>query len=151
MMSPALDYLQSSLLLCPLPSLAKFFPRVSNGFFSRYLLTMNHHLAICSRHGLAVGAKTIAIPYLFMALTAPLSYPISRLLDLILGEEIGCVYNREQLMEYIRITREYNRLEDNEVGIISGALALKSKVAGDILTPIEEVFSLPVETKLNYR
>ena len=85
-----------------------------------------------------------------MALTAPLSYPISILLDRILGEEIGCVYNREQLMEYIRITREYNRLEDNEVGIISGALALKSKAAGDILTPIEDVFSLPIETKLNY-
>lgn len=41
--------------------------------------------ALCSRHGLAVGAKTIYITYLFMGLTFPLSFPISLLLDKILG------------------------------------------------------------------
>lgn len=106
--------------------------------------------AICSRHGLAVGAKTIIVTYIFMAVTSPLAYPISVFLDFVLGEEIGQVYNREQLIEYIRVTRDYNRLEDNEVGIISGALALRSKVAGDVLTPIDQVFMLPLETKLNY-
>ena len=106
--------------------------------------------AICSRHGLAVGAKTIIVTYIFMAVTSPLAYPISVFLDFVLGEEIGQVYNREQLIEYIRVTRDYNRLEDNEVGIISGALALRTKVAGDVLTPLEQVFMLPLDTKLNY-
>lgn len=41
--------------------------------------------ALCSRHGLAVGAKTIYITYLFMGITFPLSFPISLLLDKILG------------------------------------------------------------------
>jgi hypothetical protein len=106
--------------------------------------------AICSRHGLAVGARTIGITYIFMALTAPLAYPISVALDKLLGEEIGVVYNREQLTEYIRITRDHNRLEDNELGIITGALALKSKTAKDVMTPMSSVFMLPLETKLNY-
>lgn len=107
--------------------------------------------AICSRHGLAVGAKTIGITYIFMALTAPLAYPISVALDKLLGEEIGVVYNREQLTEYIRITRDFNRLEDNEFGIITGALALRSKTAKDVMTPLENVFMLPLETKLNFQ
>lgn len=47
--------------------------------------------AICSRHGLAIGANTIYITYLFMILTFPLSYPVSKILDLVLGEEIGQV------------------------------------------------------------
>ena len=106
--------------------------------------------ALCARHGLAVGARTIAITYIFMALTCPLSFPIAFILDCCLGEEIGNVYNREQLVEYIRVTREHNRLEDNEVGIISGALALRTKVAGDVMTPLEQVYMLPIETKLDY-
>ena len=38
-----------------------------------------------------------------MLLTFPLSYPISLILDLILGEEIGAYYNRERLKELIKV------------------------------------------------
>ena len=38
-----------------------------------------------------------------MFVTAPLAYPISKLLDKILGAEIGTVYNRERLMELIKV------------------------------------------------
>lgn len=60
--------------------------------------------AICSRHGMAVGANTIWLTKLFMIATFPLSYPISRMLDCFLGAEIGHVYNRERLMELIKVT-----------------------------------------------
>jgi metal transporter CNNM len=90
--------------------------------------------ALCSRHGLAVGAKTIFLTYLFMLLTFPLSYPISKLLDKLLGDEIGNVYDRERLMEYIKVTKTYNKLEEDEVNIISGALCLKTKTAAEVMT-----------------
>ena len=73
--------------------------------------------AACSRHGLAVGAKTIYVTYLFMFLTFPLSLPISWILDRILGEEIGNVYDRERLMEYIRVTSTYNHLQQDEMKV----------------------------------
>ena len=60
--------------------------------------------AICSRHGLAVGAKTILLTKFFMLITAPLSFPISKILDCILGTEIGTVYNKQRLMELIKVT-----------------------------------------------
>lgn len=59
--------------------------------------------AFCSRHGLAVGAKTIVITKLFMGLTSPLSYPISKILDFLLGEEIGNVYTRERIKELVKV------------------------------------------------
>ncbi|XP_044572088.1 unextended protein-like [Drosophila ananassae] len=83
--------------------------------------------AVCSRHGLAIGAKTILITKTVMAITAPLSYPISRILDKLLGEEIGNVYNRERLKELVRVTNDVNDLDKNEVNIISGALELRKK------------------------
>lgn len=61
--------------------------------------------AVCSRHGLAIGAKTIYITKVVMILTFPLSYPISSLLDFILGEEIGAVYTRDRLKELVKVRR----------------------------------------------
>lgn len=60
--------------------------------------------AVCSRHGLAVGAKTVWITKFFMAATFPLSYPISVILNKVLGEELGNVYNRDRLKELIRVS-----------------------------------------------
>ena len=63
--------------------------------------------AICSRHGLAIGAHTVWITKFFMLITFPLSYPISLILNLILGEEIGAYYNRERLKELIKVRMIY--------------------------------------------
>jgi metal transporter CNNM len=61
--------------------------------------------AICSRHGLAVGAKTIYITKAVMAITFPLSYPTSKILDYLLGEEIGNFYNRDRLNELVKVVK----------------------------------------------
>lgn len=106
--------------------------------------------AICSRHGLAIGAKTVWVTKFFMLATFPLSFPISKILDCVLGEEIGNVYDRERLMEFIRVTKDYNKLENEEVNIISGALELKKKTVADVMTQIEDVFMVPYNAILNF-
>jgi len=106
--------------------------------------------ALCSRHGLAVGAKTRFITYTFMVLTFPLSFPISLLLDRVLGEEIGQVYNREKLQELVRVTKDFSALDDDEVAIISGALNLTKKTVLDIMTQIEDVFMLDYDDTLSF-
>lgn len=105
--------------------------------------------AMCARQGLAIGARTIYLTYAFMVLTFPLSYPISRLLDYVLGEEKGNVYDRERLMEFIKITGHHTQLESDEVAIISGALKLKKIKVDQIMTRIEDVFMLPIDCKLD--
>lgn len=105
--------------------------------------------AICARKGLEIGARTIFLTYLFMIVTFPLSYPISRLLDWVLGEENGHVYDRERLMEFIKITGHHTQLESDEVAIISGALKLKKIKVSEIMTRIEDVFMLPLQCQLD--
>ncbi|XP_011882400.1 PREDICTED: metal transporter CNNM4 [Vollenhovia emeryi] len=106
--------------------------------------------AFCSRHGLCVGAKTIYLTKLTMAITFPLSYPISKLLDVLLGEEIGNVYNRERLKELVKVTNEYNDLEKDEVNIIAGALELRKKTVKDVMTRIEDVYMLNYNAILDF-
>lgn len=80
-----------------------------SSFFSLNVCIINLLLlkAICSRHGLAVGARTILITKFVMLLTFPLSYPTSKLLDYLLGEEIGTYYNREVFIVFVFITYIY--------------------------------------------
>ncbi|XP_076461512.1 metal transporter CNNM4-like [Babylonia areolata] len=106
--------------------------------------------AVCSRHGLAVGARTAYITRFFMIVTFPLSFPISLLLDKILGEEIGQVYDKEKLQELIRMTADHKVLQNDEANIIAGALQLASKRVEDVMTKIEDVYMLDVNTVLDF-
>ncbi|XP_043093176.1 metal transporter CNNM4 isoform X2 [Puntigrus tetrazona] len=106
--------------------------------------------ALCSRHGLAVGANTIHLTKFFMLLTLPLSYPISKLLDCVLGQEIGTVYNREKLVEMLKVTAPYNDLVKEEVNMIQGALELRTKTVQDIMTPINDCFMINSDAVLDF-
>ena len=106
--------------------------------------------AICSRYGLQVGAQTIWLTKFFMLLTSPLSFPLSKILDCILGAEIGTVYNRERLIELMKVTEQYNDLAKDEIKIVSGALVLKQKTVRDVMTQLDDCYMLPVDTLLNF-
>ncbi|XP_010982783.3 metal transporter CNNM4 isoform X2 [Camelus dromedarius] len=106
--------------------------------------------ALCSRHGLAVGANTIILTKLFMLLTFPLSFPISKLLDFFLGQEIRTVYNREKLMEMLKVTEPYNDLVKEELNMIQGALELRTKTVEDIMTQLQDCFMIRSDAILDF-
>ncbi|XP_016518185.1 metal transporter CNNM4 isoform X3 [Poecilia formosa] len=106
--------------------------------------------ALCSRHGLAVGANTILLTKFFMLLTFPLSWPISKLLDCVLGQEIGTVYNREKLVEMLKVTEPYNDLVKEELNMIQGALELRTKTVEDIMTPLGNCFMISSDAVLDF-
>ncbi|CAL8248483.1 unnamed protein product [Merluccius merluccius] len=106
--------------------------------------------ALCSRHGLAVGANTILVTKLFMLLTFPLSWPISKLLDCVLGQEIGTVYNREKLVEMLKVTEPYNDLVKEELNMIQGALELRTKTVEDVMTPLGNCFMMQGDAVLDF-
>ncbi|GAA6095416.1 metal transporter CNNM4 isoform X1 [Tachysurus ichikawai] len=106
--------------------------------------------ALCSRHGLAVGANTILLTKFFMLLTFPLSFPVSKLLDCILGQEIGTVYNREKLVEMLRVTEPYNGLVKEELNMIQGALELRTKTVEVVMTPLSDCFMIKSDAVLDF-
>ncbi|XP_067909184.1 metal transporter CNNM1 isoform X2 [Heterodontus francisci] len=106
--------------------------------------------AVCSRHGLALASKTIWVTKFFMVVTFPASYPISKLLDVILRQQISNFYSREKLIEMLRVTDPYNDLVKEELNIIEGALELRKKTVEDVLTPLSDCFMLSSEAILDF-
>ena len=107
--------------------------------------------AICSRHGLVIGAWTIPLTLIFMVLTLPLSLPLSFILNLILGKEVGAVYNRDQLLKLLDVTQEHHDMVEDEVKIITGVLAYKGKVAEKVMTKFEDVYFVSLDSMLDFK
>ena len=48
------------------------------------------------------------------------------------------------------MTTEYNDLEKDEVNIIAGALELRKKTVADVMTKLEDVYMLPIDSILDF-
>ena len=59
--------------------------------------------AACSRHGLYIGANTVWLVKIFIVLLYVVAWPISMLLDRVLGRDIGQVFSADELHKLIRI------------------------------------------------
>ncbi|KAF8570901.1 hypothetical protein P879_03774 [Paragonimus westermani] len=106
--------------------------------------------AVCSRHGLAIGARTLWLTKLFMLITFPVAFPVSFVLDKILGEEMGQVYSREKLGVLIREQNVAGTVATDEMNIITGALALTTKTVADVMTPLSDAFMLSYSDVLDF-
>ncbi|XP_053161525.1 metal transporter CNNM1 isoform X2 [Hemicordylus capensis] len=107
--------------------------------------------SVCSRHGLAIAAHTLFLTRLLMAATFPLCYPLSRLLDWALRQELSTFSTREHLLETLRAADPHHGdLVSEELAMVQGALELRTKVVEDILTPLSDCFMLHADTVLDF-
>ncbi|KAL3101095.1 hypothetical protein niasHS_001555 [Heterodera schachtii] len=103
--------------------------------------------ALCVKKGLAVGACTIWVTRFFMMLTFIVSYPISLILDKLLGEQVES-YDRKRLIELIKLNTK-NAAQAEELKIAIGAFEMNDKIVKDVMTRIDDVFMLKQDTILN--
>eukprot|EP01130_Rhizamoeba_saxonica_P018985 TRINITY_DN9706_c0_g1_i1.p1 TRINITY_DN9706_c0_g1~~TRINITY_DN9706_c0_g1_i1.p1 ORF type:complete len:448 (-),score=78.47 TRINITY_DN9706_c0_g1_i1:59-1402(-) len=114
--------------------------------------------AICSRYGLAIGYIFAYPVWTLIGLLVIVAWPISKILDCLIGKNHTAFFRRAELKELMDIHLGNNDSEDPEhrgpltiaeVKIIKGALNMRDKTALDSLTPLDEVFSLELGTILN--
>lgn len=89
-----------------------------------------------------------------MWIFAPITWPIAKLLDRLLGEDHGQTYNKPGLKTLVTLHKTMgdlgtDRLNEDEVAIISGVLDLKAKSVGSIMTPMNDVFTLSQDAVLD--
>ena len=84
----------------------------------------------------------------------PIAWPIAKLLEYILGAHHGIIYRRSELRELIKIHAAGGEgggdLDLDTVTMAQGALDLAQKTVKEAMTPIDRVFMLPIEAKLDY-
>ncbi|XP_062119159.1 DUF21 domain-containing protein At4g14240-like, partial [Humulus lupulus] len=109
--------------------------------------------AICTRYGLAVGSNFVWLVRILMIICYPISYPIGKILDWVLGHN-EALFRQAQLKVLVSIHSQEagkgGELTHDETKIISGALDLTEKTAEEAMTPIESTFSLDVNSKLDW-
>lgn len=81
----------------------------------------------------------------------PVAAPVAYLLDLMLGQELGTIYDRDGLKGLIDVhsRSKYGVLTQDETEIMKGTLDFSLKTVKDALTRAEDVYMLDVETRLN--
>ncbi|XP_030530602.1 DUF21 domain-containing protein At2g14520-like [Rhodamnia argentea] len=109
--------------------------------------------AVCSRYGLSVGAKLSFVVRLLKIVTFPLAYPISKVLDWLLGKGHSALLRRAELKMFVDMHGDKagkgGELTHDETTIIAGALDMTQKTAKDAMTPISDIFCLDINSKLN--
>ncbi|EPS70328.1 hypothetical protein M569_04432, partial [Genlisea aurea] len=109
--------------------------------------------AICTRYGLAIGATVAPFVRLLIWTFYPLAYPISKMLDWMLGKGHAALLRRAELKTFVDFhgneAGKGGDLTHDETTIIAGALELTEKTAKDAMTPISKAFSLDLDSTLN--
>ncbi|XP_068578623.1 metal transporter CNNM1 [Cebidichthys violaceus] len=106
--------------------------------------------SLASRHSLAIASKTLCATRLLMLVFFPIAYPVSKILDILLHQEISSFYTREKLVAMLRVTDPYHDLVKEELNIIQGALELRTKTVEDVLTPLSDCYMLSSDATLDF-
>ncbi|XP_042477080.1 DUF21 domain-containing protein At2g14520-like isoform X2 [Macadamia integrifolia] len=109
--------------------------------------------SVCSRHGLAIGAAVAPVVRVLVWICYPVAYPISKLLDFLLGEGHVALFRRAELKTLVDLhgnaAGKGGELTHDETTIIAGALELTEKTARDSMTPLSETFAIDINAKLD--
>ncbi|KAH7327190.1 hypothetical protein BKA65DRAFT_63774 [Rhexocercosporidium sp. MPI-PUGE-AT-0058] len=110
--------------------------------------------SICVRYGLQIGSYLSPVVLGLMYIMSPLAWPTAKLLDYLLGEDHGTIYKKAGLKTLVSLHMSLGkspgeRLNEDEVTIITAVLDLKAKSVRSIMTPIEDVFIMSSDTVLD--
>eukprot|EP00268_Persea_americana_P066522 TRINITY_DN906_c1_g1_i6.p1 TRINITY_DN906_c1_g1~~TRINITY_DN906_c1_g1_i6.p1 ORF type:complete len:408 (-),score=67.61 TRINITY_DN906_c1_g1_i6:655-1878(-) len=109
--------------------------------------------SVCSRYGLAIGAAVAPVVRVLVWICYPVAYPISKLLDFMLGDGHVALFRRAELKTLVNLhgneAGKGGELTHDETTIIAGALELTAKTARDAMTPISETFAIDINAKLD--
>ncbi|KAF8639302.1 hypothetical protein AX17_001583 [Amanita inopinata Kibby_2008] len=110
--------------------------------------------SLFTRYGLYLGAKMAGVTTVMIYALGIIAWPVAKLLEFALGAHHGIIYRRAELKELIAMHSSHaahgGDLKTDTVTIIGATLDLQEKVVKQAMTPIDDVFMLSIDSKLDY-
>ena len=155
-----------NLLLCTLllgnvavnSCLAVFLGTIASGvmaaFISTALIVIFGEIlpqAIFSRYALTVGYYAVGLVKLFRFMLYPITAPLAKMLDKLLGKELDTIWSKREIREIISDHRDspHSTIDADEERIANGALTFSTKTAREVMTPASVVYLLERDLLLN--
>ncbi|OQR88465.1 hypothetical protein ACHHYP_06801, partial [Achlya hypogyna] len=79
--------------------------------------------ALCSRHALAIGARSVPVVWFFIIAFYIATKPVAMALDYFIGHDLGAVFTRRELAKMLEIHVKQQMLDADETDIMKGKRA----------------------------
>ena len=110
--------------------------------------------AVCNQYGLEIGSYMARLVTLMMYATAPVSWPIAKLLDFLLGHK-DTLFRKNDIKALVEAHREAkdlekgSRISKQEGRVIDGVLELWENSVSECMTSIEGIFQISADQVYN--
>ena len=107
--------------------------------------------AVFSRYALKIGSRSAWFVHSVIFLLYPICYPLSKVLDYTLGNELPTIYSKQELVKIIEEHEDSmeSPVKEDEERIVKGALTFSDKRVRDIMTPRVVLKALEVDTVID--
>ncbi|KAK6736861.1 hypothetical protein RB195_019512 [Necator americanus] len=106
--------------------------------------------SVCNRSGLKLAAKTRHITLILFVVCAPVAWPLSKIIDWVLGREVREIFSEEKLKTLIKV--QSKKMEVAAQGDILARIAdFPKKTVQEMMTPMEDAFVLSDCNKLDLK
>jgi metal transporter CNNM len=98
-----------------------------------------------------IGARSLPIVRVFIVLLFPMTWPLSKALDWLLGKEVGDFYDPAEFDTLIEKHVENASIGKSPARIMQGALRMSTKTVADVMTPKSEMYTLTSDQRLDFK
>lgn len=121
--------------------------------FSTFFITIFGEIlpqAYCSKHPLKVAANLLFLVQIFTFVLYPITYPLSKMLDCLLGGELKSYFSKKELSFIIEEHEQNNdsNIDVDEKEIMLGALQFSDKTVKEVMTPKKVVYMIEKNTEI---
>ena len=107
--------------------------------------------AACSRYALDIGAFFVPVVQVLIYILFVFTKPLSLVLDVWLGDEIGTIHTRQELSELLRIHVDHGAMDIEAGNVAQGAIKYQNMLVKDVMVEVCKCYMLSASDNLNFK